>query len=353
MIAWFSTKGTGTNDARRIAALLSTLPDTHELPFAKSSKLASFRRLLTELRRLRPHLLVMEGTGIAGGLACLIGRILFGVPYVVSSGDAVGPFVAAHHPLFGPIATLYEFLLCRCSAGYIGWTPYLTGRALTFGAPRGMTAAGWVLGGPPVTPRNFREELGIPPDHIVFGIIGSLDWNPNRQYCYGLELVLALRQIDRPDISVVIIGAGSGLEKLREAAGSRIHLPGSVPLEDVMSALASFDVVSLPQSRDGVGLFRYTTKLSEYAEARVPVVTLRLPLAYDLDDHGWMWRLPGTGPWDNRFIVALSELMTFIQRSEIVAKRIAIPSKLPTFDKSQQIARTHAFVSDILDEHQP
>ena len=41
---------------------------------------------------------------------------------------------------------MYERMLCRFSAGFIGWTSYLVGRAISFGAPRGMTAAsgpGW------------------------------------------------------------------------------------------------------------------------------------------------------------------------------------------------------------------
>lgn len=350
MIAWFSTKGTGTNDARRMATLLSTLPDTLELPFAKGSKLASFRHLLAEIRRLRPRLLVMEGTGLAGGVACLIGRLVFRIPYVVSSGDAVGPFVAAHHPLLGWCATIYEIFLCRFSAGFVGWTPYLTGRALTFGAPRGMTAAGWALGGTPAATHDLRQELGISREHVVFGLVGSLDWNPVRNYCYGLELVRAIRRVNRPDIAVVIVGDGSGLEKLREEADPRVHLPGKVPLDEVMSTLAAFDAVSLPQSRDGVGLFRYTTKLSEYAAAGVPVVTLRLPLAYDLDDGGWMWRLPGHAPWDEQFIAALAELMEAVSPSDLDEKRKAIPVSLPVFDQSQQTARTHEFIADILDD---
>ena len=63
--------------------------------------------------------------------------------------------------------------------------------------------------------------------------------------------------------------------------------------------MAAFDVGALPQSTDGVGSFRYTTKLSEYAAARLPVITSRIPAAYDLGCE-WMWRLPGRGPGRKR-----------------------------------------------------
>ena len=63
----------------------------------------------------------------------------------MSSGDAVGPIIGSHFPVLGPFLAIYERLLCRLSAGFIGWTPYLVGRALTFGVPRAMTAPGWAL----------------------------------------------------------------------------------------------------------------------------------------------------------------------------------------------------------------
>src|SRR5207244_7711512 len=106
-------------------------------------KRRSFWRLLMLIRRRRPAMAVMEGTGIAGGIALLLGRAFWGVPYVVSSGDAVGPWVGTKSRVLAPLFGLYERLLCRFAAGFIGWTPYLAGRALTFGVPRAMTAAGW------------------------------------------------------------------------------------------------------------------------------------------------------------------------------------------------------------------
>ena len=91
----------------------------------------------------RPDLIVMEGTGTAGGLVLLAIRALLGIPYVVSSGDAVGPFLRLHSRALGVLGAVYERVLCRSCAGFVGWTPYLAGRALTLGAPRAMTAPGW------------------------------------------------------------------------------------------------------------------------------------------------------------------------------------------------------------------
>src|SRR5258708_3861512 len=136
-----STLGSGSNEEHRILTLLREF-DPEAIPFDRSAKLRSGRRVWRTLRQ-RPSLVVMENTGIAGGLALILGRLFLGIPYVVSSGDAIGPFVARQAWWAGPFFALYDRLLCRLCSGYIGWTPYLVGRALTFGAPRAMTAAGF------------------------------------------------------------------------------------------------------------------------------------------------------------------------------------------------------------------
>ena len=73
-------------------------------PFDRANKrrLGAFA-LLRRLRRERPDLVVIEGTSIAAGAVVLVGRFVFGVPYVVSSGDAVGPFIRLIAPRLGPL----------------------------------------------------------------------------------------------------------------------------------------------------------------------------------------------------------------------------------------------------------
>lgn len=347
-IACFATQGTGHSDEDRILALLAPLAP-ERLAFDRAGKGRSAARLAVRLLRRPPELVVMEGTGVGGGLAVLAARLLGGVPYVVSSGDAVGPYIGLRHRRLAPLAALYERVLCRFAAGFIGWSPYLVGRALTFGAPRAMTAASWAPPPAPGERASRRAALGIPAEAIVFGLVGSLGWNEERGYCYGAELVRALRATARPDLRVLVVGEGSGLERLRElAAGDpRILLPGRVPRSEVAANLAALDVASLPQSVDGVGSFRYTTKVSEYLGAGLPVVTGQIPLAYDLDD-GWIWRLAGAAPWDPRYVAGLSALMETITAEELARRRAAVPRDLPLFDRERQQRLVREFVLDAL-----
>ncbi|MFN7921995.1 MAG: glycosyltransferase [Bryobacteraceae bacterium] len=351
-ILGFATQGAGGNDEARLRRLLAEM-DSQFFAFDYSRKAASFRALLGELKRNRDGVAVMEGTGIAGGGALLLGRMLWGSRYVVSTGDAPGPFVAAQAPLLGPLWWLYEFLLCRYAAGYIGWTPYLAGRALSFGSPRAITAAGFnpfaSAGDWPQQRSAIRRKHGIPEDAIVFGIAGSLAWNRRYGYCYGYELVRAMEHVHRKGVFALIVGGGAGLERLRGMAGSSVILTGPVAREEVPAYLSAMDAGSLPQSLDGVGSFRYTTKLSEYLAARLPVVTGQTPVSYDLDG-GWLWRLPGDKPWGDRFIESLANLMQTVTAQDIERRRSAVPGELPEFDESRQVKRVTAFLEDLLAE---
>jgi hypothetical protein len=353
----FATKGAGSNEEDRLRALLSTHA-VDFFPFDRRRKFRSFLEIIRLLKRGQYEVAVMEGTGLAGGLALLWSRLQRRGRYVVSSGDAVAPWVASIKPLLGPIFGVYERLLCRRAAGFIGWTPYLVGRALTFGTPRGVTAAGWAQH--PLSDEEaarsrarVRSELGIPDSTIVFGIDGSLAWNARVGFCYGGELVSAIRRVKRDDVAVVVVGDGAGLERLRAAAGDdlgqRIHLTGGVPADRVLEMMAAFDVASLPQSVDGVGSFRYTTKVSEYVAARLPVVTGRIPMAYDLDG-GWLWRLPGDLPWKTQYVEALAELMNGMTWDCVHAKRDRLPRVIEAFDRDAQVARVGAFIAEILND---
>jgi glycosyltransferase involved in cell wall biosynthesis len=132
--------------------------------------------------------------------------------------------------------------------------------------------------------------------------------------------------------------------------GSRILMPGRVAPSEVADYLAAFDVASLPQSVDGVGSFRYSTKLSEYLASGLPIVTGQIPAAYDLDA-GCFWRLPGRYPWSSTYEDALVSLLESLSRDEIARRREAIGGRgTDLFDRAAQQRRVSEFVREILSE---
>jgi hypothetical protein len=134
-----------------------------------------------------------------------------------------------------------------------------------------------------------------------------------------------------------------------DRVGKTIFLPGRVPRHEVPAYLAAMDIGSLPQSVDGVGNFRYSTKLSEYAAAQLPYVTNQIPAAYDLD-YGELWRLPGRAPWEKTFIDALAGLMASVTTDDIRKKRASFPCEGHLFEKTRQITRVTAFINEIMVE---
>ena len=352
-VAYFATQGDGSGDEARITALLAPLGPSR-LEFDRTQKARSGVTVLKQLLRERPDVVVMEGTGITGGAAVLGARVLGGVPYVVSSGDAVGPYLGLISPWLSGPGRLYERLLCKLSAGYIGWTPYLVGRAITLGARRGVTAAHWsrdVLSAQQrLTLRaDVRRRLAIPHDALVVGLVGSLKWNRRRAYTYGRELVEAVGRTSRPDLRILIVGSGDGRPQLESLAGDelgrRVLLPGAVAPDQVAAMLCAMDVASLPQSVDEVGALRYTTKLSEYLGAGVPVVTGQLPVAYDLDD-GWLWRIEGAAPWDARYVDGMARFLDRLDRSDVAARQARVPSQPAVFEFARQQTAVTAFIRD-------
>jgi hypothetical protein len=297
----------------------------------------------------------MEGTGSLAGVAVMVARLAFGVRYFVSSGDAVGPFLGLRSRILIPLGTLYERALYGFAEGFVGWTPYLAGRALTLGARRAMSAPGWGVGLPSEEKVRWRGEirrrLGISPGTTVAGIAGTLRWVDRREYCYGLELVRAAARLSRDDVAVMIIGDGTGLPRLREEAArarpGSVVFTGRIPREDVAKYMAAMDIGCLPQSCDGVGSFRYTWKLIEYLAGGIPVVSTMIPAAYDLDC-GWIWRLPGNAPWENQFVEALTALLNRIQCEEIEAKTQAANRMAAQFDARRQSAQVCSFVCESL-----
>ena len=355
-----ASQGRDSYDHERLQALLRTIPyEDISIPSReRRRKVVAFINIFREIRRTEPRGLFLEGTGIAEGSAVLAAHYCFGLPFVVSTGDAVAPWVRAHLKYIWPVFWLYERELYHRSAGVIGWSPYLVGRALTLGAPRGVTIPGWaqnlLSAQERIAARNrIRESLNIGPDALVIGIAGSLRWNPRVEYCYGKEIIEAISLTDRVDVFGLIVGDGTGLVKLKELASDRfadrVRFVGHVDRRVIPEYLAAMDIGSLPQTIDGVGNFRYTTKITEYLAAELPIVTSRIPMAYDLDS-GWIWRIPGDVPWGREYVEALRYLLENMTTLELNSKREQAGSVLHTFDKHRQEARITDFLAETFPE---
>jgi glycosyltransferase involved in cell wall biosynthesis len=131
--------------------------------------------------------------------------------------------------------------------------------------------------------RDTRRSLGIPPDAVVVGWIGSLyGWS-------GLENLLAIsrRLLKlRKRIVLLFVGGGRNREVIRShfpdaRLGGRVFLTGTVPYTDVPRFLNVMDVVVVPYPKRPFW-YPSSMKLFEYMSSRKAVVASAVPQVADV-----------------------------------------------------------------------
>lgn len=316
------------------------------------------KKIWTLLNSRKWDLVYQEATGIAGGSQLIRAARSHNQPYIVSTGDPVGAFFrTTRGRLMGAVFERYERSLYKNCAGFIGWTPYLTGMAMKMGARRAVTIEGAadlnIFRPYPEAERSeMRRRYGLDPSHIVCGVVGSLSWSDRQQYSYGLELVAMMKHLTRSDVSVLIVGDGNARQRLESMVPShlkdRIRFTGRVAENEVVDTLNAMDIGFITQTLDGLGSFRLTTKLPEYLGAGLPIAMSPIPGYYDyaLDA---AWALPPFHPASDAFHRGTASWLDQLDRKEIETKRTKTTHiARERFSYNVIRPRFHKFVHDVL-----
>lgn len=352
----------GAGDLHELRARRLTLDLDADITFYNVDRRMSYpaatRALSAVVRSRRWDLIYQEGTGIIGGSNLIQAAQSRRQRFIVSSGDPIGGFFrVTKGQAVGAFFDAYERLLYRSCAGFVGWTPYLTGAALTLGAKRAVTVEGAVdletfKAYPPAEQKAARERFGLDPGHLVCGVVGSLRWTPRQSYCYGLELVETLKLLKRTDVSLLIVGDGSGKSVLEERVPdhlrSRVVFTGRLPEAEVAQAMNAMDIGFITQTLDALGNFRLTTKLPEYLACGLPVAMSPVPGFYDYAAAAG-WALPARHPASAGFHHACADWLEDLDREGIAEKaRQARPTAEKYFDYNRLSQRFQLFVEDLL-----
>ena len=328
-----NTGGKNSLDYLRIRRLTGQLPenrwDITYFDLDKSDKQGQAKALTAVLSSELWDLVYQDGTGIAGGLPLIRAARSRKQRYIVSVGDPIGGFFRTTKGIaYGLAMEVYEKMLYRNSAGVVGWTPYLVGRALTMGATRAVTIEGAVALDVfrPLSNQErlvARKRFHLPENDIVCGVVGSLTWTPRQQYCYGLELVETLKRLKRPDVSFLIVGDGDGKERLEANVPadmrSRIVFTGRLPEADVVTAMNAMSVGFITQTLDSLGPFRLTTKMPEYLACGLPLAVSPIPGFFDyVGEAGWP--LPPFHPASAAFAENCALWLETLCRDDIAAR---------------------------------
>lgn len=196
-----------------------------------------------------------------------------------------------------------------------------------------------------------RARLGLPPDELVVGTVGTINWSNARQWAYGLDVVEALGMAAGAPIRALIVGGGDGVEHLRRRAAElgvldRVTLTGARPHGEVPGLLSAMDVCVSTQSNDAIGRGRTTAKLPEYLACD------RFVLATDVGTAGEILAaemlLPGRTSFDEAHHRRLAERLTSLcaRRHELRAGAGTRRLALAHFDYAHIAREVDRFVRE-------
>jgi len=115
---------------------------------------------------------------------------------------------------------------------------------------------------------GVRRQWGLEGTFAV-GLVGSSIWSPRLGLAYGWDLVEMLGLLEDLPVRGVVVGSGSGIDRLVARARelgvqNRLVLAGRRPLSELPEWLAAFDVCLSTQTNDVPGQVRTTGKLPLY-----------------------------------------------------------------------------------------
>jgi glycosyltransferase involved in cell wall biosynthesis len=115
---------------------------------------------------------------------------------------------------------------------------------------------------------ELRKSLGL-ENAITIGVVGSLNWSKKLNWCYGVEIVEAMRYLKEYPVKGIIIGDGDGLEYLKKLASQyglseNILFLGRIKLEELPKYINLIDIAVSTQTNDIAGWVRTGAKLPIY-----------------------------------------------------------------------------------------
>lgn len=162
----------------------------------------------------------------------------------------------------------------------------------------------------PTADDDLRQQLGIPDDALVVGLVGSLEVAGEPPRSYGWDIVGALAMLRDEPVWGLVVGDGPGrawLRKRAEDAGvtNRLVLPGRVAHDEVPRYVSAIDLCISTQTDDAIGRSRTTAKLPEYLACDRHVLASAVGGACDVLPPGML--VPYHGSYDPAYPRRLAE----------------------------------------------
>lgn len=245
---------------------------TARLVFRRATRAASVRAFRDELASAPPDVTYVMDMGVDAVTAALWHRATHRTSIVVDTGDAITA-LARSSGLRGPAGVAATWLLERTALRAADRLVVRGTGHRELLAQRGISATVVPDGVDlrtfrPVDANPIRTRYGLQGAFVV-GLVGSSVWSPRLGIAYGWDLVEMLGRLRDLPVRGVVVGSGSGIERLAARARAlgiedRLLLAGRRPLNELPQWLAAFDVCLSTQTNDVPGQVRTTGKLPLY-----------------------------------------------------------------------------------------
>lgn len=284
IVAFVVNDEPGGAGARRAESLADRLGTDREIIvlYRGRRKVLAILRFIVRLAVRRPEIVCVFDMGYSGVLAGAFYKLASGRPLVIETGDVISALARSlGRTAFG------LWLTERLESLAFAVADRIVVRSTTFQdilKERGRENVVVIPDGVDThlfTPREagrLRAELGF-SDALVVGLVGTCRWSPTLNWCYGMELVEAMKWLTGEPVKGLIVGDGDGLPRLKKRAqelgvADRVVFAGRVPYEELPEYINAMDVCLSTQTNDLVGRVRTTGKLPLYlACGRVVLAT--------------------------------------------------------------------------------
>ena len=260
----------------RARAFKSHLGNRYDIRIVYRSrrKVVSLFRFILFLLQTKPQIAYVFDMSYSGVLAALTSKWLTGSCLIIDTGDAISELARSMGR--GAIKLRLTRLLEKISfslADHIVVRGTFHQRLLSErGIPAELIRDGVETNqfAPPTSGDSQRQSGAR--GALTIGVLGSSVWNENLKWCYGQELVEVLRLLRDYPVKGVLIGDGSGIERLKSLAKESgvqdlISFAGRVPYRELPAHLNRIDICLSTQTNDLVGQVRTTGKLPLYLAA--------------------------------------------------------------------------------------
>jgi len=185
----------------------------------------------------------------------------------------------------------------------------------------------------------FRDEFGIPSDHLIFMYQGDLSAER------GIPLLLEAFANVPESRHLLLMGFGPLADDVKAAAAARanIHFRPAVHPSEVLQFTRGADVGFALLTDDCINhRFALPNKFFHYLHAGIPVVASDLPeMRAIVERYACGWNLPGTA-------AAVAELVARIDRGAIEARRPGVLRARAELNWGRESARLLAVYDSLL-----